>query len=216
MTAVLGSIIQGLCQGNTAAPAGWSLISTVLINVFKRFGHGAFYQTPITRKMHDSAGCLYVDNNDIFTMNSALSTEELWLEVAQSMLRWSELLTIPGGSGKGKKCFGYLIDYEWDLTGAWHYAPVPDTELEIVLPDGTREGIALLPTTASRVTLGIATSPDGDDTFHLSAPGKPKEKWKSISTHAQIWLNRLKTLTFQANTHGCHIAFSFGAVYGTA
>lgn len=65
-------------------------------------------------------------------------------------------------------------------------------ELEIVLPDGTREGIALLPATASRVTLGIATSPDGDDTFHLSAPGKPKDKWKSISTRAQIWLNRLK------------------------
>jgi hypothetical protein len=74
MMAVLGSIIQGLCQGNTAAPAGWSLISAVLINVFKRFGHGAFYQTPITRKMHDSAGCLYVNDNDIFTMNSALSS----------------------------------------------------------------------------------------------------------------------------------------------
>jgi hypothetical protein len=105
---------------------------------------------------------------------------------------WSELLTVPGGSGKGEKCFGYLIDYEWDDTGAWYYAPVPDMQLEIVLPDGTREGIALLPATATRVTLGLATSPDGDDSHHLSASGNVKDKWKSISTRASIWVNRLK------------------------
>jgi hypothetical protein len=110
MTAVLGSIIQGLCQGNTAAPAGWSLISAVLIKVFKRFGHGAFYQSPITRDMYNTAGCLYVDDNDIFTMNSSLSTDALWQEAALSTLRWSELLTIPGGSAKGEKCFGYLLN----------------------------------------------------------------------------------------------------------
>jgi Na+-translocating ferredoxin:NAD+ oxidoreductase RnfE subunit len=34
MTVVLGCIIQGLCQGNSAAPAGWSLISAVLIKVY--------------------------------------------------------------------------------------------------------------------------------------------------------------------------------------
>jgi hypothetical protein len=43
MTAVLGNIIQGLCQGNTAAPAGWSLISAVLVKVYKSLGHGAYF-----------------------------------------------------------------------------------------------------------------------------------------------------------------------------
>ena len=61
----------------------------------------------------------------------------------------------PGGSGKGEKCFGYLLDYEWDDSGAWQYVPVPDMELDIVLPDGTKEGIALLPHTVAHVTLGI-------------------------------------------------------------
>jgi hypothetical protein len=182
MTAVLGSIIQGLCQGNTAAPAGWSLISAVLINVYKRFGHCAFYQTPISKSKHSTAGCLYVGDNDLFTMNSRLTTRELWEEVADSTLCWSELLTIPGGSGKGEKCFGYLINYKWDDTGAWYYAPVPDMQLEIILPDGSREGIALFPCTMSRVTLGVATSPDGDNSHHLSAPGTARDKWKSIST----------------------------------
>eukprot|EP00804_Cyclotella_cryptica_P019428 CCRYP_006609-RA/>CCRYP_006609-RA protein AED:0.28 eAED:0.24 QI:0/0/0/1/0/0/2/0/323 len=35
MTAAPGKIIQGMCQGNTAAPACWSMISAVLIAVYK-------------------------------------------------------------------------------------------------------------------------------------------------------------------------------------
>jgi hypothetical protein len=158
MTAVIGSIIQGLCQGNTAAPAGWSHISAVLLRVYKRFGHGAKFTTAISCRSFDTAGVLYVDDVDLFVMNLSLVTEELWLEAARSTECWSELLTIPGGSGKGEKCFGYLIDYEWDDRGRWQYAPVPDMELEIILPDGSREGIALLPANAARVTLQITSS----------------------------------------------------------
>jgi hypothetical protein len=162
------------------------------MQVYKRFGHGAFYETPISRVKYDTAGCLYVDDNDLFTMNSLLSTQELWTEVADSTLTWTELLTAPGGSGKGDKCFGYLIDYGWDDSGAWYYAPVPDMQLEILLPDGSTEGIALLPASAERVTLGICTAPDGNDSHHLTKPGQAKDKWKSVSTRARVWLNRLK------------------------
>jgi hypothetical protein len=192
MTAVLGSIIQGLCQGNSAAPAGWSLISAVLINVYKSLGHGAYFKTPIMGKKYDTAGVLYVEVVDLFTMRSNLPIKELWEEVAASTKSWTELLTVPEGSGKGEKCFGYLLDYEWDDTGAWYYAPVPDIELNIVLPDGSKEGIALLPHTSGRVTLGISTSPYGDDSHHLHTPGKARDKWRSVSTRALVWLDQLK------------------------
>ena len=131
---------------------------------------------------HETAGVLYVDDVDLFVMNSELITEELWLEAARSTACWSLLLTIPGGSGKGVKCFGYMIDYEWDEHGRWQYAPVPNMELEIVFPDGSMEGIALLPADAARVTLGVCTSPDGDDSHHLCKPGKSKDKWRSVAT----------------------------------
>ena len=83
-----------------------------------------------------------MDDVDLFTMRSNLPIKELWEEVAASTECWTELLTVPGGSGKGEKCFGYLLDYKWDDTGAWYYAPVPDIELNIILPDGSKEGTA--------------------------------------------------------------------------
>ena len=64
--------------------------------------------------------------------------------------------------------------------------------MNIVLPDGSKEGIALLPHTSGRVTLGISTSPDGDDFHHLHTPGKARDKWRSVSTRASVWLDRLK------------------------
>jgi hypothetical protein len=42
-----------------------------------------------------------------------------------------------------RKMFGYLIDYEWDATGDWSYAPVLEMQLNIVLPDGSTEGICI-------------------------------------------------------------------------
>ena len=77
MTALIGSIIQGLCQGNSAAPAGWSLISAVLVKVYKSLGHGAYFTTPITGDTYDTAGVLYVDDVNLFTMRSNLVTREL-------------------------------------------------------------------------------------------------------------------------------------------
>jgi hypothetical protein len=97
MTALIGSIIQGLCQGNSAAPAGWSLISAVLVKVYKSLGHGAYFTTPITGDTYDTAGVLYVNDANLFTMRSILVTRELWEEVTESTWSWTELLTVPGG-----------------------------------------------------------------------------------------------------------------------
>eukprot|EP00956_Cyclotella_meneghiniana_P024659 scaffold49823_cov73-Cyclotella_meneghiniana.AAC.1 len=175
MTALLGKIIQGLCQGNAAASARWSLISTVVVNVYKSFGHGAHFTTPISRNEHCTAGVLYVDDVDLFSMNSILVTEELWEEVVRSTASWTELLTIPGGSGKADKCFGYFIDYKWRDDGSWMYAPVTERDLNIVLPDGSVEGIALLPASTAHVTLGVSAAPDGQDTLHGEGKARRNE-----------------------------------------
>ena len=35
-------------------------------------------------------------------------------------------------------------------------------------------------------------APDGDDTHHLQAPGKPRDKWRSIATRADNWVDNLR------------------------
>lgn len=139
MTAALGAIIHGLCQGNTAAPAGWSLISAVLLAAYKRMGHGAVIESPISRHEVTSAGVLYVDDVDLLVMNLKVATPELWQEAVDCAMDWSLVLHGPSGTAVGEKCFGYLLDYDWQPDGSWVYS-VPDG---IDLPI---ESIALLGT----------------------------------------------------------------------
>eukprot|EP00956_Cyclotella_meneghiniana_P011552 scaffold16227_cov96-Cyclotella_meneghiniana.AAC.2 len=192
MTALLGTIIQGLCQGNAASPAGWSVVCAILLAAYNQGGHGAKIKPPIRGDNFETAGVLYVDDVDLFTMDATLDEEALWTEIQSSTLDWSGVLIGSGGTAKGEKCFGYLADYMWDESGQWHYIPPPTKPLVILLPDGTTEEITVLPCDVHQVTLGVASSPDGNNHHHLAAEGKARDKWKSIRTKAEVWVNRLK------------------------
>lgn len=99
MTAMLGAIIRGLRQGNTAAPVGWSTISTILISAYKRKGHGAKVTTPISQSPWDTAGVLYlyVDDVDLTTMDCDMDTLELWDHEVQdsNTFDWTSFLCGP-------------------------------------------------------------------------------------------------------------------------
>jgi hypothetical protein len=69
-------------------------------------------------------------------MNEDLDTMELWREVQHSTTDWSLLLNGSGGMLKAEKCFGYLIDYDWDDSGAWRYRETDDFKLYITSPEG--------------------------------------------------------------------------------
>ena len=56
---------QGACQWNTAAPATWQQISSVLINAQKRAGHGIEVVSPITKKTRRQVGVRFVDNTNV-------------------------------------------------------------------------------------------------------------------------------------------------------
>ena len=144
--------------------------------VYKQKKHGCQFRTPITHRKVDTAGVLYVDDVDLGTMNHKWSSEETWKEVQSATTDWSCVLNSSGGTLKGEKCFGYLVDYTWNLDGSWSYSPVPNVDLQITLPDGRRESIALLDPSEARVTLGVATCPSGDDSHHLTAEGTARDK----------------------------------------
>jgi hypothetical protein len=60
---------QGLCQGNGAAPAGWTVTSIAMIQAHKRKGHGVHLTYPITKKEMHLVGMLFVDDTDLEHFN---------------------------------------------------------------------------------------------------------------------------------------------------
>ncbi len=56
---------QGMCQGNGAAPAGWTVDSIAIINAHKQKGHGIHLRSPISNKTIHLAGTLFVDDTDV-------------------------------------------------------------------------------------------------------------------------------------------------------
>jgi hypothetical protein len=64
------NLLQGLCQGNGAAPPGWQLLSALMITVHKAQGFGMKLLSPITGMLICLAGILYVDDTDLIQMGA--------------------------------------------------------------------------------------------------------------------------------------------------
>ncbi len=56
---------QGMCQGNSAAPASWTVTSIPMIAAHKRKGHGAHFITPISDITGHVVGGLFMDDTDL-------------------------------------------------------------------------------------------------------------------------------------------------------
>ena len=115
---------QGLCQGNGAAPAGWAVVSIVILRAHKNQGYGATFRCPISRMPSALAAILYFDDMDVIhlRMDTAETVEEVHDALQESMLSWGNLLIATGGSLKPSKCFYHLISFKWKADGSWVYA----------------------------------------------------------------------------------------------
>ena len=119
-------ILHGMCQGNGAAPATWLVLSTVLIRIYKRQGHGVKLSTLITKCILNVMGVCYVDDIDLFILNACMNTEHQLFSEAQSSLDTLGLTLIgTGGIIKPEKCFYYLWDFEC-IKGTWEYVNLRD------------------------------------------------------------------------------------------
>ena len=102
---------QGLGQGNGAAPAGWCVISIVILRAHKAKGHGAQFIAPMSLVRSSLLAIFYVDNTDLLHIN--MDVEEKIFDVHAAIQRaienWGRLLIATGGTLKPEKCFYQLI-----------------------------------------------------------------------------------------------------------
>ena len=190
-----GSLImvkyQGLCQGNGAAPAGWCVISIVILNCHKSKGHGSQFLAPISKVKKDLAAILFVDDNDLIHLD--MSKEETCWEAFNAMQdsveSWGKLLIATGGTLKPIKCFSYLMSFDWDEKGKWSYAKHEEDEGAVIMvpmPGGEEKPIKNLGCDVVKETLGICTSPEGLGKASIDKMREKADKWIRSAAGARL------------------------------
>jgi hypothetical protein len=100
-----GIKMQGMCQGNSAAPARWIVDSIPMIQAHKLKGHGVHLICPISGKTLHIARTLFGSNTDLehFSMNKSETVWESHAALQASILYWGSLLIATGAALKPEK-----------------------------------------------------------------------------------------------------------------
>ena len=121
---------QGMCQGNTAAPAAWTVTSIPMIGAHKRRGHGAHFIAPISDITGHIAGGLFVDDTDLVhvDMRTVESIVEAHSRLQESVINQENAHTTSSRSDGKRLAHGYtrttpstqtwLLVFPW-RTAAW-------------------------------------------------------------------------------------------------
>jgi hypothetical protein len=132
---------QGMCEGNGAAGASWTVTSIAMINAHKKKGHGVRLITPITKKKLHLAGLLFVGDMDLKHLNTTKTktTIEALAALQGAVMNWGQLLIASRRALKLAKCFYHLISFQWMADGTWRYNPNhenPDFQIHVLLGNG--------------------------------------------------------------------------------
>jgi hypothetical protein len=170
---------QGLGQGNGASPAGWCVISIVILRAHSAKGHGAQFIAPMSLVRCSLSANFYVDDTDLLhiNMDAVESIYDVHIAIQSAIANWGKLLIATGGSLKLEKCFYHLMDFAWTRKGGWQYIAHHKDKGAVVfvpLPDGTMAPISHLAVNDAQKTLGVVTCPSGN-----SAGGLRQMKEKS-------------------------------------
>jgi hypothetical protein len=201
--------LQGLCQGNGAAPACWLIICSVLMHCYKSRGFGSRILSPISGAAIDFLGEIYVDDTDLIVTHPDLETSAAVLESLRSSAEaWSSGLNSTGGAINPDKSRWILASYEW-TNGIWGYRPQPEVTMTIPLPDGSRAPISNGQVTAAEKSLGVWSSINGDDSKHIA---------ENVTGKAKNWVHKMRNAHLPASMGWIAYRFKLWAAmrYGIA
>jgi hypothetical protein len=103
---------QGLTQGNGASPAGWAVISIVILSTHGKKGLGTRFRCLITNLSSHISAILYVDNTDLLHINfgNDKSTDDVHVAIQNqnSVNSWGNHLIVTGGALKPKNTFTHV------------------------------------------------------------------------------------------------------------
>ena len=139
---------MGFGQGNGASPPGFLAVSTLLIKVYRRQGHGAKFTPGLAWDVYIIAAVIYVDDLDLLHLARGTPTDaEFLASVQAATIDWTGLVHASRGSLKPAKCFWYMLGWKW-VTGEARIkalGELPQQPLMIPPPGGQMAAISLHP-----------------------------------------------------------------------
>jgi hypothetical protein len=182
---------QGLGQGNRASPAGWCVISIMILRAHGAKGPGAHFIAPMSQVRRSFLAILYVDDMDLLHLNMERdeSVQEVHVALQRSIENWGKLLVAMRGSLKPDKCFFHLLDFAWTKKGGWRYITHQEDETAVItvpMSDGTVAPIMLRAVDDAQKTLGVVTCPSGNSKGSLQQMKEKTQKWLDSLTAGHL------------------------------
>lgn len=174
---------QGAIQGNGAAPTTWVVISTPLLNMMRRAGHGSHLITPISKVRSHSVGMAFVDDTDLTQTDMrdhTISTLEVMTEMQRAIDRWEGGLKATGGAIRPDKSWVFPISFKFNQMGQWEYCSLDDIDFTFSVKDckEQRQTLPQFATDEALETLGVFLAPDGNNREQAKILRLKAEDWK--------------------------------------
>jgi ribonuclease HI len=175
---------SGLGQGSGASPPGFSALSSLIVNAYRRLGHGAKVLSSYTRRLFHLAAVMYVDDTDLLHWPALayIDPEELVMHVQAATTDYGLLAQASGGILKEAKCSVYFLDYKYvkgravlkslqDLPTPNCFIPDGDllqpSHISIPQPLGPPVPIVTHDVSTASKMLGVHFSPAGNSAVHV-------------------------------------------------
>jgi len=189
--------VQGSGQGNGAAPSLFTALGTLVVNAYKRMGHGAELTSAYTARLFLLAAVMYVDDTDLLHWAPSPETtdEDLIEHVQQATMDWGMLAQSTGGKLKPPKCFVYFLSYCFvhgrarmktprSFAAPRYLIPAEETgraplksHIVVPQPDGSVAPIPTLDCKQPSKMLGIHFAPLDDGKEHILQMCKKGMEW---------------------------------------
>jgi hypothetical protein len=104
---------QGILQGNGAAMATWTAVSSVIVFAMRSQGCGYSSFSALTRKALQILCVEFVDDTDLVHSGSSNRTPgtQVATEMQDMLDLWDGLLRATGGALEKQKSYWYMLDY---------------------------------------------------------------------------------------------------------
>ena len=175
---------SGLGQGSGASPPAFLALSSLIVNAYRRMGHGANISSSYVSRLFSLCAVMYVDDTDLlhWPRDGCDSSEDLIEHVQRATTDWGNLTQASGGILKPEKCSVYLLDYKYvrgrakmkslrDLPEPLSYITDGDrllpSHIQVPQPEGPPVPIVTYDVTTSSKMLGTHWSPAGTSATHV-------------------------------------------------